>query len=120
MRFSWAYQWARVKDAKPGQAPEVVAGVWVVGDRPMLDIDFLFRPGFQDHEDWANAHVNAIVESGATRTPPEFLERTAAQLGSYWGQIDDPQETTEFKSSREACETLLARAPAQTAGAAKG
>lgn len=87
----------------------VLCGIWVVGDRPMLDIDYLFKPGFDTDEDWANEMLNALVRDGVQRTPPEFLERLAEQLSSYRGRIDEPEETDEFPNTDAACETLLAR-----------
>lgn len=103
MTFQYAYQYA-YRDGN-----YVLCGIWVVGDRQMLDIDFLFRPGFEADEDWAREIVAGLISQGVTRTPVGFLEKISDLRGSYRGTIDAPTETDEFQNSVQACETLLAR-----------
>lgn len=88
----------------------VLCGVWVVGDRNTLDIDFLFRPGFETDEDWAREMIVAMIEQGVERTPQNFFELLSDNLSSYQGTVDEPQETDEFPNTDAACEALLARA----------
>ncbi len=107
MLFNYAYQYAY------RNGDYVLCGVWVVGDRQMLDIDFLFRSGFEADEDWAREIVANMIKDGITRTPADFIEMLSDLRGSYRGTIDAPTETNEFPNSVVACQTLLARGSAK-------